>query len=451
MALIAAGCSGSASVPAGPRFAPFAHKSGSTSPIQHVVLVVQENRTFNNFFATYPGADGTTTGAAKKNPNCHIYHDKTIKLREGGLIISRDLNHLFQGYNTARDGGKMDGFDDILFSDSLPECKLPYQYVNPSEIQPYWTMAAQYVLAEHMFTGQGSSSFTGHQDLIAGGTIVSPGEAMVNLPSCSGGQCRWGCDAPAGTRTSLISKNDGLKLGKGPFPCSNKFQSNYSTLRDLLDAKNVSWKYYVPSPCCNTNGRLFTAYDVVYPVRYGPEWKTNISYPETNIFSDISSGALPAMSWVIPDEPNSDHPGEKEDNGPAWVASIVNAIGESAYWNSTAIVVVWDDWGGLYDNLNPKQVGYGGLGPRVPALIISPYARAGLISKTKYQFGSILKYIEQNWNLGTLGGSDKRAASIIDCFNYSQPPIKFQPISSQLSKEYFIHEKPSGLPPDTDM
>ncbi len=421
------------------------------SPIAHVVLVVQENRTFNNFFATFPGADGATTGAIAKEAACHIKTNGTIALKESPLIEPRDLNHNYQGYRAARDDGKMDGFDQILFSDDEPECTYPYQYVEPSQIQPYWEMAEEYVLAEHMFTTQGSSSFTGHQDLIRGGTVVAPGEAMVNLPSCSGGTCRWGCDAPAGTHTSLITKDDVFEPGKGPFPCTDKFASTYATLRDLLDAKSVSWKYYVPSPCCNTNGRLFTAFDVIYAVRYGPEWKTNISTPQTNIFNDISNGTLPSVSWLIPDEPDSDHPGEKVDDGPSWVASVVNAIGESSYWKSTAIVVVWDDWGGLYDNLNPQQAGYGGLGLRVPALILSPYAKPAYVSKTYYEFGSILKYIEQNWHLGSLGTSDKRSKSIIDCFDYSQTPIVFKPIASSHSKAYFIHQKPSYLPPDTDM
>jgi phospholipase C len=448
---LVAGCRGGTSVPSAPSQTGYEVTSFARSPIKHVVLVIQENRTFNNFFATYPGGDGTTTATIAKNPQCHIRKNRTITLAEAGLIIPTDLNHNYQSYRTARDGGKLDAFDDVLNGDNQPECKLPYQYVTPSAIQPYWDMAKQYVLAEHMFSTQGSSSFTGHQDLIRGGTIVAPGEAMVNLPTCSGGTCRWGCDAPPGTRTSLISENNGLKLRVGPFPCTNKFTSSYPTLRDLLDAKSVSWKYYVPSPCCNTNGRLFTAYDVIYAVRYGSEWKTNISTPQTNIFSDISSGTLPAMSWLIPVEPDSDHPGEKVDDGPSWVASVVNAIGESSYWNSTAIIVVWDDWGGLYDNLNPKQIGYGGLGLRVPALIISPYAKAGFISKTDYEFGSILKYVEDNWHLGSLGTTDKTSRSIADCFNYSQSPIPFTPIASARSKSYFLHRKGTYPPPDTDM
>jgi|HubBroStandDraft_6_1064221.scaffolds.fasta_scaffold00532_22 phospholipase C len=428
----------------------------SGSPIQHVVIMIQENRTFNDFFATYPGADGTTTAQVVAAPNCSPpINAGPITLKESNLDVTGDLNHSYGGYATAWDAGMLDAFDLVQNHNGIPECTYPYQYTNPSQIQPYWTMAQQYVLAEHMFTTQGSDSFTAHQDLIRGGTIVEPGHSMVDFPTCSGPKCKWGCDAPAGTHTSLITAGDQWRhfRGKGPYPCSNQFTSTYATLRDLLDAKGVSWKYYVP-PQSTVDGKLFNAFDVIYPVRYGPEWKTNIIIPQTQIFNDISNGALPAVSWVIPDAQYSDHPGYSTDQGPSWVASVVNAIGLSSYWESTAIIVVWDDWGGFYDNmgdLNPSKYGYGGLGLRIPALVVSPYARARYISPTHYEFGSILKYIENNWNLGQLGTTDQRATSIIDCFNYLQTPIPFQQIPSLHSAAYFIHKKPSYLPVDTDM
>ena len=276
---------------------------------------------------------------------------------------------------------------------------------------------------------------------------------VTNDPSCSGLKCYWGCDAPKGTHTSLISETGVWKpyVNKGPFPCFT-----YATIRDLLDAAGVSWRYYVP-PSKDNFGKLLSAFDAISTVRYGSEWTDgHISAPQTNVFSDISGGQLQNVSWVIPDEPDSDHPGESVDDGPQWVASVVNAIGESPYWNSTAIVVVWDDWGGLYDNASPPQVGFGGLGFRVPAIVISPYAKigsgsqGGYISPTQYEFGSILKYIEQNWNLGTLGTSDARANSLIDSFDYLQTPRTFTPIPSSLSKEYFIRRKPSYMPIDDD-
>jgi phospholipase C len=453
-----AGCGGLSSPSGAPAFegvprAAYPLSRASPSPISHVVLIIQENRTFNDFFATFPGADGTTVGKVRDNARCQpAIRRGPIKLQKVGLYLPYDLLHKYAGYHAAYDHGAMDAFDRINFANGAPECKHPYQYTDPKQIQPYWDMADQYTLAEHMFTTQGSDSFTAHQDLIAGGVVVRPNEALIDFPSCSGQLCRWGCDAPAKTFTHLITNADVYLAKHGPFPCTNQFVTNphsYRTLRDLLDAKGITWKYYVP-PIQSNNGRLLSAFDMIAAVRYGPEWTTNVISPQTQIISDAADGQLAQMSWVIPSSPDSDHPGAQNDHGPEWVAAVVNAIGESQYWDSTAIVVVWDDWGGFYDNLAPQQVGFGGLGFRVPCIIISPYALAGNISTTNYEFGSILKYIEQNWNLGTLGTSDARATSILDSFDYSQNPISFIPIPSALSKEHFLHEKPSTQPPDTD-
>ncbi|MFZ0575382.1 MAG: alkaline phosphatase family protein [Candidatus Cybelea sp.] len=453
-AALTAGCETSSNPPQAPGEMRLYSRSGSSaSPIQHVVLMIQENRSFNDFFATYPGADGTTTGQAQSDPSCSPSIDGgSIALTEMPLDLSQDMNHTWKtGYSIAYDGGKMDAFDEVKFGNGEDECSYPYQYTNPAQIQPYWTLASEYTLAEHLFTTQGSGSFIAHQDLIRGGTIVEPNKAMVDDPTT--GDTWWGCNASPGTITHLITKAN-VFIQKGPFPCSNKFRDAYPTLRDLLDAKKVSWKYYVP-PSSQIDGRLWSAFDLVYPVRYGPEWKANISTPETNILSDVTSGKLAAMSWVIPEGANSDHPdtelnGKYVDNGPEWIATVVNAIGESSYWDSTAIIIVWDDWGGFYDNAGGALGKYAGPGERVPAIIVSPYARAGYISTTTYQFGSILKYIEQNWKLGSLNTTDKSSKSIIDCFNYGQSPIQFQPISSSLGKSYFMHEKHSYRPPDTD-
>ena len=113
----------------------------------------------------------------------------------------------------------------------------------------------------------------------------------------------------------------------------------------------------------NCNGGLLNAFDVIYPVRYGSEWGTNVTWPETNIFTDIDKGALPAVSWVIPADANSDHLAQpcKCDYGPSWVASVVNAVGQSKYWKSSVVIVIWDDWGGFYDNaVPPFQDQFGG-------------------------------------------------------------------------------------------
>jgi phospholipase C len=428
--------------------------------------MVQENRTFNNLFAQFPGATGTIVG---KKEYCVGKSCKTesIKLVKANLFDSLSLNHIYPGFLTAYDNGKMDGFNLIEYAGSGPEYKKPYQYVNPKQIAPYWTMAKEYALANQMFQTQGSGSFTAHQDLIRGGSDISSTDSLIDYPSTSSA---WGCDSPSGAVTSLISNQLVYLPSAGPFPCTSDFPSsgsNYTTLQELMDGKSppVSWKYYTPQFISGTPGAIWNAFDVIYSVRHSAEWGTNVDWPETNIFTDITNGSLPAMSWVIPDGANSDHPSYKSDTGPSWVAQVVNAIGESSYWNTTAIIVVWDDWGGFYDSVKPPSINtQGGLGFRVPMIVISPYARetssskTGYISNTVYQFGSIVRFVEDTFDLGRLGTTDETSNSIGpesgsyggDMFNFNQPPRKFTAIPAKYSKAYFLHQKPSGLPVDTE-
>ncbi|MGC1379417.1 MAG: alkaline phosphatase family protein [Candidatus Baltobacteraceae bacterium] len=451
-----ASCAGSASqapggiaVPANVSPGTGSGGSGSSNYIQHVIVVVQENRSFDNLFATYPGADGATQGLMETPSG-----DQYVQLKAVDLSYKCDLGHRYPGFLKDYDGGKMDGFSLEGGGGACPgkATTAPYQYVKPSEIKPYWDIAQQYVLADHLFQTQGSGSFTAHQDLIAGGTMINQSQtkSLVDYPS----KVPWGCDAPPGTVTSLListAKKLEYRYDKGPFPCLK-----YATLRDLLDAKRVSWKLYSPPTSGGQGGGMWNPFEAIKAVRDGPEWNTNISIPETNIFNDISGGTLPAVSWLIPDKENSDHPGTGKDTGPSWVASVVNAIGESPYWNSTAIVIVWDDWGGFYDNVPPPFFDrWGGLGFRVPMLVVSAYARQGpssqsYISHTQYEFGSIVKFIENVWGLGQLGTTDARAASIVDCFDFTQQPRTFSPIGSKYSRAFFLRQKPSYEPVDTE-
>ncbi len=444
--------------------------SGS-SKIQHVIIVIQENRSFDNFFATFPGAAGTTTGKAAAMPgtiaeSCPvpITEPTTIPLTEVDLMgngfpksygypAGEDLDHIYSGFQLDRDKGKMDGFDlegGGVRGSGTPACTYPYQYVNPKYIAPYWDMAQQYVLADQMFQTQGSGSFTAHQDLIAGGTQLSNNEALIDTPS----YFPWGCDGnPAHLVTAVIKRTPHkvYEFG-GPFPCLT-----YSTMRDLLDAKSVPWKFYAvrvypytACPKCEGAG-IWNAFDAIKAVRYSSEWKNNITRNNTDIFTDISNKKLPAVSWITPNGWDSDHPAEKSDKGPSWVASIVNAVGQSSYWDSTAVVIVWDDWGGFYDHVAPPAApGWqGGPGFRVPMLIVSPYVKAH-VEHTQYEFGSILHFIEDNWNLGTLGRNDASSTSIGNAFDFNMPPRAFKVIPAKYPLQYYLHRPPSNEPLDTE-
>jgi phospholipase C len=440
---------------------------GSGSPIQHVVLIIQENRTFNNLFATFPGATGATVGEE------HVKGvTKSINLKEIALADKTNLNHSYPSFLTAYDGGKMDGFNSVkLPQTGRPESSDPYVYVNPADIVPYWKMAETYALANQMFATQGSESFVAHQDLIRGGTAINTTESMIdNLPYTNQA---WGCNSPAGTKTAIITTSLKLKPRSGPFPCTKNFPysgTEYTTLRDLFDSAlpAISWKYYTPA--LGDSGGIWSAFDVIWPVRNGLEWSQNVSSPQTNILSDIQYGLLPQMSWVVPDSEDSDHPGSGTDYGPSWVTSIVNAIGQSQYWDSTAIIVVWDDWGGFYDPVvplctsgSPCRDNQGGPGLRVPLMVISPYAplnqssQPGYISNEIYSFGSIIRFVEDTFGLGRLGTTDETTNSLGpengsgggDMFNFNQSPRQFQTIGSKYSRSFFLHQKPSKNPVDT--
>ncbi len=489
-------------VPAG---ANGSHRSAST-PISHIVVIIQENRSFDDFFATFPGANGTTVGeaepmsspvagACKDNGQPVITYPTTVPLTEVSLKgdgfpnnwdANQDLAHDYRhgylvdcdsasGAPNASNPCKMDGFDNSYSGatgsgskSGHPTCTYTYQYVNPSDIAPYWAMAKQYVLADNAFQTQGSESFTAHQALIAGGTAISgtqySKESIIDDPS----YFPWGCDARTpnpyasppveGTVTNLLTIY-GQYLGyKGPFPCLGAGQAaSYAngTIRDELDAADISWKFYAVKVYPWYNGKaggagIWSAFDAIANVRYGKEWGTKVTFKDTKIFADIQAGRLAHVVWVTPDANNSDHPAEPADHGPSWVASLVNAIGTSKYWKSCAIVVLWDDFGGFYDHVSPPLYDdQGGLGFRFPMIIISPYVQPQ-VDDTQYETASVLRFIEDNWGLKTLGQEDARATSIGNAFNYSQTPRPFQTIAAKYRASFFLHQKPSGLPPDTD-
>jgi phospholipase C len=421
------------------------HNSGS-GKIQHVIIMIQENRSFDNLFATFPGANGTTYGYYLKKVH-GVYKRTKITLKQQALAGGLDFNHAWKYFVADYDNGNMDGFNLEGYNGNNPAGTRMYQYVNTSQIQPYWTIAQQYALADEMFQTQGSGSFSAHQDLIAGATAGTWNSITGSLIDYPNNSTNWGCAAPKGTVTNILTPTQQYLQGQGPFPC---LTYPTGTLRDVLDAKGVSWKYYTPKYKSNTSGALWNAFAAIDAVYHGPEWKTNVSMPETNIFNDITNSQLPAVSWLIPDQVNSDHPHQNSsDNGPSWVASVVNAIGTSSYWNSTAIVVVWDDWGGFYDHVPPPQLDYEGLGFRVPMLVVSPYVKAATISHTQYEFGSILKFVEQTFGLSSMGTTDVRATSIGDIFNFKMKARTFQQIQAPRNRAYFLHEPPSNEPVDT--
>jgi len=185
-------------------------------------------------------------------------------------------------------------------------------------------------------------------------------------------------------------------------------------------------------------------------VRYGADWNRVISPPPT-ILTDVANGKLSAVTWVSPDWNYSDHAGSGSTYGPSWVAAVVNAIGKSKFWNSTAIFVVWDDFGGLYDHVPPPYKDQDGLGFRVPLLVISPYAKRNYVSHVQYESAGILTFTEDVFGLGRLAAADSRATSpAADCFDFAGAPRPFRPIAAAKPASFFLHQPADRRAPDDE-
>jgi phospholipase C len=388
--------------------------SSSASPIQHIIFIVQENRTPDNLFQHLPNADISKTGVD--------YNGKTVKLHAVSLAAPWDLSHGRQAFIDDYNHGKMDGFNK-----KLPEefNKRPFGYVPRSQAQPYLDMATEYAFADRMFETQQAGSFPAHQYLVSGTSSALPktDESAANNPYREGDPgtpAPAGCDAPSYSVVETLSRETG-KSGPDVFPCFDR-----PVLSDLLDEHDLSWRYYQH----NDGAGLWHALDAISHVRYGPDY-ANVVSPAQTILKDISSGHLPALSWVMPpSEVFSDHPGSRSAMGPAWVAAVVNAVGRSSYWDSTAIFITWDDWGGWYDHVAPTIYNHFELGFRVPLVVVSPYAKKGYVSHKQHEFGSLLRFAETTFDLGSLHSTDHRSDNLMDVFDFKQPPSRFKRIQA---------------------
>ena len=271
----------------------------------------------------------------------------------------------------------------------------------------------------------GTSAPTATSDLFA---AEEPGGVV-------GAAGNTGCTAPAQEHVKLIDPSGGENTKQ--YPCFD-----HPTLTDLLDNAMVSWRYYTPLA-----SSIWTGPNAISHIRFGSDWNNVILNP-TQIFTDITNNQLPAVSWVIPTWQASDHPRGNKGLGPSWVASIVNAIGQSPYWSSTAIFITWDDWGGWYDHVAPTIFDSYEYGFRVPLIVVSPYAKTGYVSKVTHDFGSILKFTEKVYNLPSLGYADARADDLSDCFQFGERPHEFRTIQTPHDANYFLHT--AGPPEDPD-
>ncbi|MGA7094971.1 MAG: alkaline phosphatase family protein [Candidatus Cybelea sp.] len=385
-----------------------------TTPIKHVVFIVQENRSFNNIFMGYPGAKTAKYGYDSSGGKVEL---KKISFKSG-VDPAHDSNAFFTACNgTGKLPGtncQMNGWD----LEPLAPKNSAYAYLPKSEVAPYWTLAHEYVLADRMFASNLDGSFVAHQYMVA-----AYASHTVDFPIGD-----WGCEGSGGDSVGTLTQK--RTYGPAVAPCFD-----IPTIAGEADTAGVSWRFYADG-----DFSLWNSYQADSAIYNGPDWNADIE-TSSQFLTDASQDKLAAISWVTPTWQNSDHPGIHSATGPAWVASVVNAVGTSQLWNSTAIFIIWDDWGGWFDPVPPVFEDYDGLGFRVPLLIVSPYAKQGSVTHEQYETTSIVRFIEDDFGLAQLAKADARAndpANDPNVFDFSQKPRKFVTIPGSKPLSYWV-------------
>jgi phospholipase C len=429
--------------------APAVYSTDGITKIKHIIVVMQENRSFDNYFGTFPGADGipmhngvpTVCVPVPNIAGCaRPYHDTSL-IDGGGPhnlgAAERDIH-----------GGAMDGFARSAVAGRMKACDHPT--VNPvctgattpgdvpdvlgyhtaAEIPNYWSYARNFVLQDHMFAGVNSWSLPAHLDMVSGWSAK--------------------CSDTADPMTCVTNID---RPGRAIAGATAQPPYAWTDLTYVLDRAGVSWRYFVQAgsqPDCTDPA------DMICP----PQWQSHLAPDSwnplpgfadvqqdgqlrdvtspTNYFRMARRGSLPSVSWIVPNGRNSEHPPASIANGQAWVTKVIDAAMRSPDWKSTAIFLSWDDWGGFYDNVPPPALNPQGLGMRVPGLVISPYAQRGMIDHQTLSTDSYLRFIEDDFLGGqridpaTDGRPDARpfvaentpgVGNLLADFNFTQKPL----------------------------
>jgi phospholipase C len=385
--------------------------------ITHVVYLVKENRTFDTMFGRFPGADGATSGLTCDG--------KTVPLTRAA-DDTPGPDHSFQGGLKAINGGRMNCFSELFGGAQLQA----YVQYRPDQLPSYFAYAHHFVLAdrffsstygptgiEHLFTVAATTDrFTDHERATPAGQF---GTNDVPREYCTDPTERmWSFRKLDARQTAdAFQLEDQAVVGtlKARYWYERRACTNVQTLPDELSQAGVSWKYYL-----GDNDYINTL-ALVKHVVFGPLYRQVVT--DDAFFTDLAKGDLPAVSWLIPDVAVSEHPAAASMcAGQNWTVKVMNALMQSPDWKHTAVVITWDDFGGFYDHVPPPHVDLWGFGPRVPMLLISPWAKPGFIAHDTLEFSSVLKMIETIWDVPPLTARDRSAGDMLDLFDFSQRP-----------------------------
>jgi len=387
--------------------------------IQHVIIIMQENRSFDSYFGVYPGADGIPM----KNGKPTVCNPDPLT----GKCVAPFVDHKDQNPGAPHkaadsiadiDGGKMDGFvaNAAKRCSSASHCAADQVmgYHVKSDIPNYWAYAKNFVLDEHMFESDASWSFTSHLAMVSAWSAKCPDP--TNPMSC---------------KSDLLPRDRTTNVPE-PFA--------WTDLTYLLHKDNVSWGYYLDhgeQSTTNPNG-VPKIWDVLPGFTdVSQDKQTGNIQTLTDFKAQAKTGTLPAVSWIVPDQEDSEHPSALVSTGQAYVTRIINAVMRSSDWNSSAIFLAWDDWGGFYDNVVPPTADSLGYGIRVPAMVISPYAKSGYIDPQTLSSDAYLKFIEDDF----LGGQRLNPAN--DGRPDSRPDVRESlSLLGSLQKDFNFNQAP---------
>ncbi|HUW64615.1 MAG TPA: alkaline phosphatase family protein [Spirochaetia bacterium] len=342
-----------------------------TSPVNHIIYLIQENHSFDNYFGHYPGADGIPAGTQLPAEPGSAASVTPFHLTS----LNHDLPHDWDTAHLAWDCGKMDGF---VWAE---KSKDTMGYYDQGDLPNYYELAGHFALYDNFFSSLLGPSLPNH---------------LYTVASQSGG----------------VTRNL-LKAPEGGF--------GFPTLVGLLQGSGVSWKYYDG----RANPHTFWLWNPLpgfTSFQKSPQLMDHI-YNVSQYFQDLHDGTLPQVSWIVPNVVESEHPPADDRVGMWYTTAVINALEKSPYWQDSVIVLAWDDYGGFYDHVAPAQVDTFGYGPRVPAIVISPYAPAGQVVHDRYDLTSVLKFIEDRFGLQSLTQRDARAADIGSSLRYDRPPV----------------------------
>ena len=371
--------------------------------IQHVITVMMENHDYDSYFGTYCQVLGpycSMTGNGIPAGTCIPYYPTDpsygcvvpYNMTPAQFLIP-DMEHDWYSGPIALDGGAMDGFYSAEGTTNA------FGHYNQTTIPIYWDMAEEYASSDNFWGANLSYSLPNHWYLVSATTPPLAYNSYVGF---------------SGIEPSYLDE-----------------ANRTSTVQDLLNHSTATWRYYDNSlssysKAINATGLWGTAYDYWNPMANRAEsYTANYSshfVPRVDFLKDVADGNLPNISWVIPNPPSSDHPGFNNSYGETWVAQLVNTVENSSYWNSTAIFLSWDDYGGWYDHVAPPTILGDGLSFRAPIIVISPYAKENYISHTQLDFMSLLRFIEWQFGLGCLHPLDCFSPLPLDFFNFNQIP-----------------------------